>query len=319
MLSDVRHRGKGCALTDCLRLPDDLDRLVAGDAWRLGNLLDLRDAAAFAAGHLAGSSSLPVEPALDAAGAAWPDVLAAAVPSIFLPPRHEPLAVILARAGLAPAVAAALAARGRTAVVPVVLPAGAPAGMPEGAWETGPSSRVLWRPPEFLASWAHLLPPPTAGPVLDLACGSGRAAVWLAQRGYRVTGVDHLPEALDLARRLATSQGVAVELVTGDLRQREAWPPGPWAAVLCFRYLQRDLLRALPALLADGGVVMVRTFRDAEGFVGPPQLPYRLGPRELLTLLPPPVFTPLVHVEDVDADGRPAAGIVAIARPGSCA
>jgi protein-L-isoaspartate O-methyltransferase len=299
-------------LTTCLHLPDDLARLVAGAAWRLGNLLDLRDAPAFAAGHLARSASLPLEPALAAAGLEVPAALASALPSIFLPPRHEALAVILERADLVTTVAQALAARGRAEVVPVVLPDGTV--LPDAVRGVGPSSRVLWRPPDFLARWAHHLPPPAAGPVLDVACGSGRAAVWLAQRGYRVTGVDHLPEALDLARRLAASQGVQVDLVNADLRQPGAWPPGPWAVVTCFRYLQRDLLRALPARLSPGGVVMMRTFRHASGFVGSPQPQHRLAPGELLDLLPPPHFTPLVHIEDHDADGRPAAGIVAVMR-----
>jgi tellurite methyltransferase len=300
-------------LTDCLRLPDDLPRLVAGAPWRLGNLLDLRAAPAFAAGHLVGSASLPVEPALAAAGQDLAAALADALPSIFLPPRHEALAVILEGAELAVAIADALTARGRADVVPVMLPAGT--WSPETEWASGLSPRVLWRPPDFLERWASLLPPPAAGPVLDLGCGSGRAAVWLAQRGYRVTGIDHQPDALDLARRLAASQGVVVNLVNADLRQPSAWPAGPWAAVMCFRYLQRDLLRALPERLVRGGVVIARTFRHVSGHVGNPRAQFRLAPAEWLDLLPSPPFAPLVHTEDFDADGRPAAGIVAVYQP----
>jgi len=282
-------------------------------------VLDGRDAAVFAAGHLAGSASRPLAAALATAGQDLPAVVAASLPSIFLPPRHEPLAVVLESAGLATTVADLLATRRRAEVIAVVLAPGDVAALPETVCEAGASSRVLWRPPDFLARWAHLLPPPAAGPVLDLACGSGRAAVWLAQRGHHVTGIDHLPAALDLARRLATSAGVPVELRNADLRRPAAWPPGPWAAALCFRYLQRDLLRALPDLLAPGGVVMVQTFRHTSDFVGPPRPHHRLAPGELLTLLPRSRFTTLVHTEDVDGDGRPAAGIVASVRPGSSA
>ena len=319
MLPEGLHRGKGCPLITCLRLPDDLPRLLASAAWRDGNLLDLRDGPAFASAHLVGSASVPIEPALAVAGQALTAVLADTLPSILLPPRHEALAVILAQADRATTVAEALAARGRGEVVPVVLPVGPGGGLPDAVRGTGPSPRVLWRPPEFLARWAHLLPPPVAGPVLDVACGSGRAAVWLAQRGYRVTGIDHLPEALDLARRLAASQRVQVDLVRADLRQPDAWLRGPWAVVVCFRYLQRDFLRALPDRLVPGGAVMVRTFRHASGFDGHPRPQYRLAPGELLDLLPPPRFVPLVHTEDHDADGRPAAGILAVYQPGSTA
>ncbi|KKB97212.1 class I SAM-dependent methyltransferase, partial [Mycobacterium nebraskense] len=48
-------------------------------------------------------------------------------------------------------------------------------------------------PPEFLAPHAELLP--TAGRALDLACGPGLTAVWLAMRGLRVEGLDVSPVA----------------------------------------------------------------------------------------------------------------------------
>ena len=52
---------------------------------------------------------------------------------------------------------------------------------------------------------------PGEGVVLDLGCGSGQEAVWLAGRGYRVIGVDDSTEALALARRRAVEAGVEVE------------------------------------------------------------------------------------------------------------
>jgi SAM-dependent methyltransferase len=54
--------------------------------------------------------------------------------------------------------------------------------------------------------------------VLDLACGSGRHAIRMAQRGYRVTGVDFNPRYLELAAAEARQAGVAVEWVVGDMR-----------------------------------------------------------------------------------------------------
>jgi SAM-dependent methyltransferase len=54
--------------------------------------------------------------------------------------------------------------------------------------------------------------------LLDLACGHGRIANALAERGVRVTGLDATPRFLELAREDATARGVEVEYVEGDMR-----------------------------------------------------------------------------------------------------
>ena len=58
----------------------------------------------------------------------------------------------------------------------------------------------------------------TQGSVLDLACGPGRHSIPLAQRGFRVTGVDRSPFLLRRARDRAAEQGVTVEWVEQDMR-----------------------------------------------------------------------------------------------------
>ena len=57
----------------------------------------------------------------------------------------------------------------------------------------------LWRPERYIA---ELLDDRTPGRVLDLGCGQGRDAVYLADRGWQVTAIDHLPDAIDRARLL---------------------------------------------------------------------------------------------------------------------
>ena len=64
------------------------------------------------------------------------------------------------------------------------------------------------------------------GRALDLACGSGRNAVWLAEQGWTVTGVDFSDVALEQARGLAAERGVEVEWLDADLRE---WVPDPGA------------------------------------------------------------------------------------------
>ena len=81
------------------------------------------------------------------------------------------------------------------------------------------------RPPELLVELVtsrRVLP----CPAVDLGCGAGHQAVWLAAQGFDVTGMDISSKALDLARRLAAARGVACRFVAadllGDLREFES-------------------------------------------------------------------------------------------------
>ena len=62
--------------------------------------------------------------------------------------------------------------------------------------------------------WARSL----GGPLLDLACGTGRMALRMAELGYQVTGVDITPEMIEWARQKAAKQGLSIEWVVADVR-----------------------------------------------------------------------------------------------------
>ncbi len=62
--------------------------------------------------------------------------------------------------------------------------------------------------------WARSL----GGPLLDLACGTGRVALRLAAQGYQVTGVDIVPEMIEWARQKAAKQAVSIDWVVADAR-----------------------------------------------------------------------------------------------------
>ncbi len=128
-------------------------------------------------------------------------------------------------------------------------------------------------PSRFLVEQVERLPP---GRALDLACGAGRNAVWLAARGWRVTGVDFSEVGLRTARRLAEEQGVAVDWVLADVLDYEP-EPAAYDLVLVL-YLQvpaeerrRVLGRAASAAAAGGRVLVVG--HDAsnltDGYGGP--------------------------------------------------
>lgn len=77
-------------------------------------------------------------------------------------------------------------------------------------------------PPEVIAI-AEQLPP---GRALDLGCGSGRAGIYLAQRGWQCTGVDIVPEAVALANERALTAGVAtrMRIILGSVTRLPALP-----------------------------------------------------------------------------------------------
>ena len=151
----------------------------------------------------------------------------------------------------------------------------------------GPSSHCLWKPPGGWPLTLDLLPPPAAGPVLDLACGSGRAVVWLAEKGYRVTGIDWQPEALDLGRRLAASRGVACRFLVGDLRRYRsrsagALGGGPQLPLPA----DRDFWKRCRGCYSPGGWPWSGLSGRLRVMTGIPVPRYRLGPGELLRYFP---------------------------------
>ncbi len=114
--------------------------------------------------------------------------------------------------------------------------------------EAGPPGE----PEPWLVRAAHRLP--TSGRAVDLAGGQGRNALWLAARGLDVTVVDVSAVGLERARAAAAARGLALSTLQRDL-PTEGAPPGPWDLAVIVRYLDRELLAGLPAVLADGGLV----------------------------------------------------------------
>ena len=139
----------------------------------------------------------------------------------------------------------------------------APAPGPE-FWErryAEPAYAYGTEPNAFLVEVADRIPP---GPILCLAEGEGRNAVWLAGRGHAVTAVDASPAGLAKAEALARARGVRVETVAADL---SAFPiaPGAWSGIVAvFAHLppvtRRRIHRAAAAGLAPGGAFVLEAF-----------------------------------------------------------
>lgn len=105
------------------------------------------------------------------------------------------------------------------------------------------------------------------GYAVDLACGSGRNALWLAARGWSVTAVDGAPYALEILRQRADAAGVSVRTVQADLEHGEfVLTSDTYDLVLMSYYLQRDLLESAKAAVRPGGllIAIVHTTRPDE-------------------------------------------------------
>lgn len=99
------------------------------------------------------------------------------------------------------------------------------------------------------------------GAALELACGEGRNAIWLASRGWRVTGIDFSSMAVAKAREIAERRGVEVDWQVADVLEYRP-PPGSFALVVV-TYLHmpwQDMAVALgtaASALAPGGVFLL--------------------------------------------------------------
>lgn len=99
---------------------------------------------------------------------------------------------------------------------------------------------------------------PVAGSALDLACGTGRAAVWLARRGLQVWGLDVSAVAISRATQSAERHGVAERCRFEVADLDEGLPAGPAVdVVLCHRFRDPGLYPALAARLRPGGLLAI--------------------------------------------------------------
>lgn len=126
----------------------------------------------------------------------------------------------------------------------------------------------LWRPNPWLEQVLPSLGP--AGTALELGCGSGRDAVFLAAAGWRVTAVDVLPDALERGRSLEARYSPpaapridwrAFDLEVADLVHARSALLGRRRDLICvFRYLNRSLLCDAARTLLPGGQIVSETF-----------------------------------------------------------
>ncbi len=92
--------------------------------------------------------------------------------------------------------------------------------------------------------------------VLDLGCGSGRHVVYLAQQGFRMTGLDNSPTALSLTREWALDEGLAASLVRSDMRLPLPVASAAFDALVSTQVIHHALLATVRRTAAEIGRVV---------------------------------------------------------------
>lgn len=150
------------------------------------------------------------------------------------------------------------------------------------------AEQLLWgaEPNRFLAEEFRDIPP--RGRALDLACGEGRNAIWLAKLGWVVTAVDYSSVAIDRACRLAAEQRVHVEWIEADVERFVPLAGAFQLVIITYLHLHETgrravLAHAASALCVGGTLFMVGHARLnlTQGVGGPRQSELLWEPSEI--------------------------------------
>ncbi|MDX1810810.1 MAG: methyltransferase domain-containing protein [Gammaproteobacteria bacterium] len=136
---------------------------------------------------------------------------------------------------------------------------------------------------KILEEYAYLLP--KKGVALDLACGLGSDAVFLAEKGLTVKAWDISDQIVTKINTFAQKQKLAI---TAEARDVVTSPPAAnsFEVITVAHYLDRNIVPALIASLKPGGLIFYQTFLKevTPDYSGPSNPDFRLGKNELLQL-----------------------------------
>jgi 2-polyprenyl-3-methyl-5-hydroxy-6-metoxy-1,4-benzoquinol methylase len=136
-----------------------------------------------------------------------------------------------------------------------------------------------------LREHAFLLP--KTGLALDLACGLGKNAVFLAQQGLTVTALDISSVAIDKLKNYADQHQLIINACQQQISP-DSLKPNSYDVTVVSRFLDRTLMNAIIDALKTNGLLFYQTFTREKTTDTPPHNPdYRLAKNELLTLFAP--------------------------------
>lgn len=139
-------------------------------------------------------------------------------------------------------------------------------------------------PAKFLAENYEYIP--FEASVLDLGMGEGRNAVFLAQKGHKVTGIDISSVAVKKSHLLAQEFGVKIKGVVASLKEYKI-APASFDAIICFYYVDRSLIDNMRSWLKPGGILIYEAYTTREKKQGDEgEGDFYLKEQELLKMFP---------------------------------
>ncbi|HET8953553.1 MAG TPA: methyltransferase domain-containing protein [Solirubrobacteraceae bacterium] len=154
-------------------------------------------------------------------------------------------------------------------------------------------------PSEWVAEHRDVIVAHGPGRVVDVACGGGRNAVFLAEHGFDVDAVDVSDVAIDGVSAVARYRGLRITAARADV-VLTPFPRPPYRVVLTMNFLRRELFGRLEDAVDDGGLLVFQSWMDH------PRLAHPLQPGEL-----PNAFASLEVLAYREDPGAMRAGIVA--------
>lgn len=183
---------------------------------------------------------------------------------------------------------------------------------------SGSDSKTLWSPSSLLLGWQQYcenlaIDPKKCNPrlaALDLGCGGGRDAIFLAKQGWMVTGIDQEARVLKRAKSLAAQSKVNVKFKCCDLKKADCFPQQLFDLIVMVRYLNRELFDLMESQLKPGGYLLIQTFVEGVESFGSPKNPnFILAKNELAERFSH--FSIIHNQQEVLADGRPVISFIA--------
>lgn len=187
-----------------------------------------------------------------------------------------------------------------------------------GLVESGSNSKILWSPCGLVSGFIDLLnqskisfPLPDSRPnVLDIGCGGGRDAIYLAKNRMNVIAIDHEPKVLKRSKALANLSGANLKFKCCDIKKAACLPEQKFDLITVVRFLNRDIYEYIKEFTRPGGFVLFQTFtKGVEAFESPKNPNFILKTDELAQVFAG--YNIIIDRIETLNDGRPIASFLA--------